>query len=211
MKQTYIYCLGEAATYMPASSQHPGRIKSVISQLGSLELQISGGAHQPGPVMGRQHICKGQNWCPEAPLPEDPKESSATTKTADQLLQMHHRVSHYVLNNSLVLQLHLKHWEGPVTNHQNCPADHQHPVPTLEDMHYARCACRAINILRDHIHPCHRFFTLLPFVKHYRTIRTRTTQFKNSFYPTAIRFLNSLCHLSPFTTPGLAASITSTP
>lgn len=54
---------------------------------------------------------------------------------------MHHRVSHHVLHNSLVLQLHLEQEEGPPTNHQNCPADHRHPAL------YNRCACRAVNIL----------------------------------------------------------------
>jgi hypothetical protein len=40
-------------------------------------------------------------------------------------------------------------------------------------------------------HPCHRLFTLLPSGKWYRSIGSRTNKLRDSFYPQAIRQLNS--------------------
>ena len=67
-------------------------------------------------------------------------------------------------------------------------------LPTLEEIHYTRYAHRIKNIVKDNTLPGHRFFTLLPSGKRYRTLLTRTTQLKN--------VLNS--------TPGLTAPTTFT-
>ena len=65
------------------------------------------------------------------------------------------------------------------------------PLPSLESLHHERTV-RAKKIISDPTHPAHHVFQLLPSGRRYRSLTTKTTRFKNSFYPTAIRTLNSL-------------------
>ncbi|KAI3363457.1 hypothetical protein L3Q82_012067, partial [Scortum barcoo] len=66
------------------------------------------------------------------------------------------------------------------------------PLPSIEDIYRKRCLKRAGKIIKDSSHPAHRLFTLLPSGKRYRSARTKTTRFLNSFFPTAVRLLNSV-------------------
>lgn len=66
------------------------------------------------------------------------------------------------------------------------------PLPTMDDLHSARCAKKAQSIIRDTFHPGHSLFELLPSGRRYRTIKSRTNRFKNSCYPTAITTLNAI-------------------
>ncbi|KAI3364792.1 hypothetical protein L3Q82_000987 [Scortum barcoo] len=61
------------------------------------------------------------------------------------------------------------------------------PLPSIEDIYRKRCLKRAGKIIKDSSHPAHRLFTLLPSGKRYRSARTKTTRFLNSFFPTAVR------------------------
>ncbi|KAK0138741.1 hypothetical protein N1851_024706 [Merluccius polli] len=64
-------------------------------------------------------------------------------------------------------------------------------LPAIEDIYKKRCLKRATNITRDSYHPAHGLFALLPTGRRYRSLRTRTTRFRNSFFPTALSLLNS--------------------
>ncbi|KAF7664535.1 hypothetical protein LDENG_00172280, partial [Lucifuga dentata] len=64
-------------------------------------------------------------------------------------------------------------------------------LPAIEDIYRKRCLRRAINITKDSCHPAHGLFALLPSGRCYRNLRTRTTRFWNSFFPTAVSQLNS--------------------
>ncbi|XP_055499383.1 brain mitochondrial carrier protein 1 isoform X1 [Leucoraja erinacea] len=66
------------------------------------------------------------------------------------------------------------------------------PQPAIQDLYPSRCRKRASNIIKDTTHPAHKLFTLLPSGKRYRSMRSKTTRFKNSFFPQAIRLLNTL-------------------
>ncbi|KAI3367434.1 hypothetical protein L3Q82_026296, partial [Scortum barcoo] len=66
------------------------------------------------------------------------------------------------------------------------------PLPSIEDIYRKRCLKRAGKIIKDSSHPAHRLFTLLPSGKRYRSARTKITRFLNSFFPTAVRLLNSV-------------------
>ncbi|KAL6462782.1 hypothetical protein MHYP_G00292040 [Metynnis hypsauchen] len=68
------------------------------------------------------------------------------------------------------------------------------PLPCLEDLFSSRCFSRAANILKDTFHPGHHLFDLLPSGKRFRSIPSRTNRLKNSFYPTAVRELNTSKH-----------------
>ena len=65
------------------------------------------------------------------------------------------------------------------------------PLPAIEDIQRKRCLCQARSILKDSSHPDHGLFDLLPSGRRFRTLRTRTSRSRNSFFPTAVSLLNS--------------------
>ena len=64
--------------------------------------------------------------------------------------------------------------------------------PLIQDLYTSRCCKRTINIIKDNTHPAHKLFSPLPSGKRYRSLRCKTTRLSNSFFPQAIRLLNSL-------------------
>ena len=60
----------------------------------------------------------------------------------------------------------------------------------IEDLYTRRCQRKALKIVKDHSHPSHRLFSLLPHGKRYRSAKSRTKRLHNSFYPQSIRLLN---------------------
>ncbi len=62
-------------------------------------------------------------------------------------------------------------------------------LPSLQDLYYSRVKKRAGNIITDPSHPGHNLFALLPSGRRYRSLCTRTSRHKNSFFP--------YCHLQP--------------
>uniref|UniRef100_A0A3B3BMJ4 Reverse transcriptase domain-containing protein n=1 Tax=Oryzias melastigma TaxID=30732 RepID=A0A3B3BMJ4_ORYME len=65
------------------------------------------------------------------------------------------------------------------------------PLPAIKDIYKKRCLKRAGKIIKDSNHPAHGLFTPLPSGRRYRSLRTKTTRFQNSFFPTATTLLNS--------------------
>lgn len=65
-------------------------------------------------------------------------------------------------------------------------------LPSIQDIYPLRCYKRATNIIKDFTHPTHKLFTLLPSGKRYSSMRCKSTRLINSFFPQAIRLLNSL-------------------
>ncbi|XP_051507888.1 uncharacterized protein LOC127414139 [Myxocyprinus asiaticus] len=64
-------------------------------------------------------------------------------------------------------------------------------LPSLQEIYTRRCVKKARRIIRDSSHPSHGLFSLLPSGRRYRSIRTRTSRLYDSFFPQAIRLLNS--------------------
>ncbi|KAI4892961.1 hypothetical protein NFI96_004435 [Prochilodus magdalenae] len=64
-------------------------------------------------------------------------------------------------------------------------------LPTIMVIYTTRCIRKATSIVDDHTHPSHTLFTLLPSGKRYRSIRALTSRLCNSFFPQAIRLLNT--------------------
>ncbi len=64
-------------------------------------------------------------------------------------------------------------------------------LPSLQDLYYSRVKKRAGNIITDPSHPGHDLFVLLPSGRRYRSLCTRTSRHKNSFFPYAISSLNN--------------------
>uniref|UniRef100_A0A3B1IU70 Reverse transcriptase domain-containing protein n=1 Tax=Astyanax mexicanus TaxID=7994 RepID=A0A3B1IU70_ASTMX len=61
---------------------------------------------------------------------------------------------------------------------------------SITDIYTTRSIRKATSIVNDPTHPSHKLFSLLPSGRRYRSIRSSTTRFCNSFYPQAIRLLN---------------------
>ncbi|KAI2645940.1 hypothetical protein H4Q32_025291 [Labeo rohita] len=70
------------------------------------------------------------------------------------------------------------------------------PLPSLLDIFLAQCSGKATSIVKDSTHPSHHLFQLLPSGRRYRSIRARSARLLNSFFPQAVRTLNSN-HLTP--------------
>ena len=64
-------------------------------------------------------------------------------------------------------------------------------LSSLSDIYDTRCLRRARSIACDSSHPGHGLFSLLPSGRRYRSIKARTSRFINTFFPSAIRALNS--------------------
>ncbi|KAL0189784.1 hypothetical protein M9458_016883, partial [Cirrhinus mrigala] len=65
------------------------------------------------------------------------------------------------------------------------------PLPSILDIFLARCSSKASSIVKDPSHPSHNLFQLLPSGRRYRSIKARSVRFLNSFFPQAVRVLNS--------------------
>ncbi len=64
-------------------------------------------------------------------------------------------------------------------------------LPSLQDIYIKRCRSRAVKITKDSNHPGNCLFTLLPSGKRFRSLMAKTERLRRSFFPQAIRLLNS--------------------
>ncbi len=64
-------------------------------------------------------------------------------------------------------------------------------LPSLQDIYLKRCRSRAVKITKDSNHPGNCLFTLLPSGKRFRCMMAKTERLRRSFFPQAIRLLNS--------------------
>ena len=63
-------------------------------------------------------------------------------------------------------------------------------LPSLQDLYASRTLRRAGKIVADPSHPGHKLFQSLPSGRRLRSIRTRTSRHKNSFFPSATGLIN---------------------
>ncbi len=64
-------------------------------------------------------------------------------------------------------------------------------LPSLQDIYTRGCTRKARRIIKDSSHPSHRLLSLLPSGRRLRSIRSRTSRLRDSFFPQAIRLMNS--------------------
>ncbi len=64
-------------------------------------------------------------------------------------------------------------------------------LPSLQDIYIKRCKSRAAKILKDSTHPGNHLFCLLPSGRRFRSMMAKTERLRRSFFPQAIRLLNS--------------------
>ncbi len=65
-------------------------------------------------------------------------------------------------------------------------------LPSLQDIDLKRCKSRAVKIIKDSNQPGNRLFFLLPSGKRFRSMMEKTERLRRSFFPQAIRLLNSV-------------------
>jgi hypothetical protein len=71
-------------------------------------------------------------------------------------------------------------------------------LPAIQDLWMvSRCQRKAIKMVKDSSHPSHRLFSLLSHGKWYRSTKSRSKRLLNSFYPQAMRLLNSWATQTP--------------
>ncbi len=64
-------------------------------------------------------------------------------------------------------------------------------LPSLQGIYIKRCKSRAAKIIKDSNHPGNPLFILLPSGKRFRSMMAKTERLRRSFFPQAIRLLNS--------------------
>ncbi len=64
-------------------------------------------------------------------------------------------------------------------------------LPSVQDIYFKSCKSRAVKIIKDSNHPGNRLFILLPSGKRFRSMMAKTERLRRSFFPQAIRLLNS--------------------
>ncbi|KAL0148752.1 hypothetical protein M9458_055930 [Cirrhinus mrigala] len=82
-------------------------------------------------------------------------------------------------------------WYGNCTDSEHSRIVIGAPLPSILDIFLARCSSKASSIVKDPTHPSHNLFQLLPSGRRYRSIKARSVRFLNSFFPQAVRVLNS--------------------
>ncbi len=63
-------------------------------------------------------------------------------------------------------------------------------LSSLQDIYTKRCTRKARRIIKDSSHPSHSLLSLLPSGRCLRSIRSRTSRLRDSFFPQAIRLMN---------------------
>ncbi len=64
-------------------------------------------------------------------------------------------------------------------------------LPSLQDIYTRRCTRKARRIIKNSSHPSHSLLSLLPSGRRLRSIRSRTSRLRGSFFLQAIRLMNS--------------------
>jgi hypothetical protein len=64
-------------------------------------------------------------------------------------------------------------------------------LPAIQDLYTRWCQRKALKMVQVPSHPSHRLFSPLPHGKRYQGAKSRSKRLLNSFYPQAIRLLNS--------------------
>ena len=63
-------------------------------------------------------------------------------------------------------------------------------LPSMETIYEKRLQNKAMSISQDALHPAFGLFELLPSGRRYRSIKTKTSRFANSFFPQAVLALS---------------------
>ncbi len=123
-------------------------------------------------------------------LPETAEEVWNEPQNPQILLHLHCGEHPDRLHHRLVWKQHRWQPQGSAKGRAN-----RHIVggelPSLQDIYTRRCTRKAPRIIKDSSHPSHCMLSLLPSGRRLRSIRSRTSRLRDSFFPQATRLMNS--------------------
>ncbi|KAK3516018.1 hypothetical protein QTP70_001751 [Hemibagrus guttatus] len=82
------------------------------------------------------------------------------------------------------------------------------PLPAIEDIQKKRCIRRTHSILKDSSYPAHSLFKLLPSGRRFRSLRTKTSRLRNSFFPHSCLPIELCPLLNSYALPSLSTLLT---
>ncbi len=143
--------------------------------------------------MVRSHRCSAEEVTSTPLLPETAEEVWNEPQHPQIILHLHCGEHPDRLHHRLVWKQH--RWQ-PQSSAKGCANCLPHcwrwaSLPPGQDIYTRRCIRKARRIINDSSHPSHRLFSLLPSGRRLRSIRSRTSRLRDSFFPQAIRLMNS--------------------
>ncbi len=154
-------------------------------------IQVPGQHHLPGPEVGQSHWVHCEKGPTETVLPSPAEEVQPATGTAETVLLCHHWIRPLHINNCLV-QLSYQIWTQKTTEGSpNCWANHWYNPPHSPRTVLIQSEQKDCQNHSGPLTPAHSLFELLPSGRRYRTLSTRTTRHRNSFFPQAIHLMNT--------------------
>ncbi len=154
-------------------------------------IQVPGNHHLSGPEVGHSHRLHREKGPAEIVLSSSTEKVQPATGAHDTVLLCCYWVGSVLFYNCMVgsaSKSDIRDWQRTVRTAERIIGVH---LPSLQDLYYSRVKKRAGNIITDPSHPGHDLFALLPSGRRYRSLCTRTSRHKNSFFPYAISSLNN--------------------
>ncbi len=137
------------------------------------------------------HRCSAEEGTSASLLPETAEEVWNEPQYPQVLLHLHCGEHPDRLFHRLVWKQHRWKLQGSAKSRANCRHIVGGELPSLQDIYSRRCTRKARRIIKDSSHPSHRLLSLLPSGRRFRSIRSRTSRLRDSFFPQAIRLMNS--------------------
>ncbi len=156
------------------------------------QLQVPRCKHLRGPDMDCTHPNTGQESQAKTVPSATAEEIQGLTSNPENFLFRGHR--------KCTLTQCISVWYGNSSN-QDCKAMQRvvrlaecisgSALPSLQDIYFKCCKSRAVKIIKDSNHPGNHLFISLPSGKRFRSMMAKTERLRRSFFPQAIRLLNS--------------------
>lgn len=121
-------------------------------------------------------------------LPQETEEGLDVPHDPVQVLQVCYGIHPFRMHQILIQQLLSSGSHSSVNIAQKITGTQ---LPVMHDIHTTHCLRKANSIRQDSSHPALPLFTLLPSGKRILSMRTCTSRFRKSFYPSAIRLMNN--------------------
>ncbi len=138
------------------------------------------------------HRCSAEEGTSASLLPETAEEVWNEPQNPQVLLHLHCGEHPDRLYHRLVWKQHRWQPQGSAKGRANCPP-HCWRWASLPPgyLHQAVYKESPEDYQRLQPHPSHRLLSLLPSGRRFRSIRSRTSRLRDSFFPQAIRLMNS--------------------
>ncbi len=129
------------------------------------------------------HRCSAEEGTPAPLLPETAEEVWNEPQHPQIILHLHRGEHPDRLHHHLVWK---QHSFGVVRTACHIVGGE---LPSLQDIYTRRCIRKARRIIKDSSHPSHSLLSLLPSGKRLRSIWSRTSWLRDSFFPQAIIYI----------------------